>query len=69
MRYLPRLLGVLVTAAGVAYLPWIDPELAAAVVPVTRIPAGIGQFALALWLLAVGLDPRRWPEVPPQAAR
>ncbi len=67
-RFLPRALGLLVAAAGAAYLPYVEPEIAAVVVSWVLIPAAIGQFALALWLLLFGLDARRWPERPPLAA-
>lgn len=57
--FMPRILGLLVAAAGLAYLPFLYPPLAAAVLPWALIPAAIGQIALTLWLLIVGLNDGR----------
>ncbi len=60
--FLPRLVGVLIALAGFAYLPFLSPQLARSLMPYILIPAGLGQIALTLWLLFMGVDPGRWSE-------
>ncbi|MEJ2382631.1 MAG: DUF4386 domain-containing protein [Gammaproteobacteria bacterium] len=62
--YLPRLLGVLVSAAGFAYLiggytRFLFPDYVAAVSPV-YIVAIVSEVSLCLWLLIKGVDMRQW---------
>jgi hypothetical protein len=65
--FLPRTIGVLLAIDGVAYLVYsftdiLSPDAAANLVPWIQLPALIGEGALCLWLLAVGVDARRWRE-------
>lgn len=60
--FLPRILGVLVALAGLAYLPFLSPPLAGSLLPYILIPAGIGQVSLTLWLLVIGVNHQRWVE-------
>ena len=62
-RYLPRILGVLMQLAGVAYLAnsfalLLAPALASILL---LIPAAVAELSLALWLLVKGVDLRTWP--------
>lgn len=52
---LPKTVGLLMCAAGVAYLPYLVPTLPRYVMPYHLIPAGVGQIAFALWLLVFGV--------------
>jgi hypothetical protein len=61
-QFMPRILGVLVALAGFAYLPFLSPPLARSLLPYILIPAGVGQIALTLWLLAAGVNAERWRE-------
>ncbi|MDN3921217.1 DUF4386 domain-containing protein [Roseateles violae] len=68
--YLPRLLGPLMAAAGLAYLInsaalLLAPALADALFPAILAPAFVGELALALWLLIKGVDRDRWAEARP----
>src|SRR5207248_11584629 len=66
--YLPRLLGLLLIIGGVAYLA---NSLISLLAPGTLSgkalyllgPAGLAEIALALWLLAFGVNARRWHEM------
>ncbi len=62
---LPRLLGVLLIAAGAGYLVnsfalLLAPALADRLFPWVLIPSFVGELALSLWLLARGLDAQAW---------
>ena len=53
---LPRLLGVLLAVAGLAYLVnsfalLLAPDLARLLFPAVLLPAFVGELAFALWLL------------------
>lgn len=62
--YLPRVIGVLLVAAGVVYLVgtylrfWV-PEAVGAFEMVYMVPL-IAETSFALWLLVRGVDERRW---------
>lgn len=63
-RYLPRVLGVLATAAGIVYLigsytRFLFPESVSLVSPI-YIVAFVSELAICLWLLVKGVDVRRW---------
>jgi hypothetical protein len=62
---LPWLLGVLLGIAGICYVVnsaalLLHPPLASALFPAILLPAFIGELALALWLLAKGVDASAW---------
>ena len=66
-RYIPRVLGVLVVAAGFVYLigsytRFLAPSYIAAVSPI-YIVAIISEVSLCLWLLVKGVSMRRWEEM------
>jgi hypothetical protein len=63
--FLPRTIGVLLAVDGLAYLcssftDILAPEAAAHLVPWIQLPALVGEGALCLWLLVVGIDLDRW---------
>jgi hypothetical protein len=65
--YMPRILGVLVVAAGVVYLigsytRFLAPGYVAAVSPI-YIVAIVSEVSLCLWLLVKGVNVRRWEEM------
>jgi hypothetical protein len=65
--FLPRTIGVLLAIDGLAYLCYsftdiLAPGAAAQLVPWIQLPALIGEGALCLWLLVVGIDQDRWTQ-------
>jgi hypothetical protein len=64
-EYLPRFLGYLLFAAGVAYLfnsfaLLLAPDVASTAFPVFAAVAFVGEFSLALWLVAKGVNLPAW---------
>jgi Domain of unknown function (DUF4386) len=64
-RFLPRAIGVLLAVDGAAYLLYsfafvLAPGFAVHLVPWIQLPALVGEGALCLWLLLVGVDVTRW---------
>jgi hypothetical protein len=66
--FLPRVLGVLVAFAGAGYLTLLSPPLAHALSPFNLAPAALGEPALMLWLLIVGVNAPRWKEQAAEAS-
>ena len=60
--FLPRALGILMSLAGLGFLTFLWPPLANAISPVVLLAGLIGEGALTVWLLAFGVDDRRWKE-------
>ena len=60
--FLPRVLGVLMALGGLGWLTFASPSLSHALYPYNLAPGIIGEGALTLWLLAVGLNEQRWNE-------
>jgi hypothetical protein len=58
--FLPRVLGVLLIVAGLGWLTHVHPPLAKRLGALAMAPGMIGEGALTLWLLVVGVDPERW---------
>lgn len=63
--FVPRVIGVLLAIDGLAYLIYsftnlLVPGFAAQLVPWIQAPALIGEGALCLWLLVVGVNVARW---------
>jgi Domain of unknown function (DUF4386) len=56
--FLPRFLGVLMAIAGLGWLTFVSPSLAHHLY--AYIPGIVGEGALTLWLLVVGLNEKRW---------
>ncbi len=74
--YLPKPVGVLMAAAGAAYLInsfslMLSPALATRLFPFILLPSLVGESSLALWLLFKGVNETRFPNTewcPSQAA-
>lgn len=64
--FLPRILGVLMTFAGLGWLTFLSPPFAHHLYLYILAPGIIGEGALTLWLIVMGLNEQRWRE---QAAR
>ena len=65
--FLPRAIGVLLAVDGLAYLVYsftnlVAPGLADDLVPWIQFPALLGEGALCLWLLVVGVNVERWTQ-------
>jgi hypothetical protein len=60
--FLPRILGVLMMIAGVGWSTFLSPTLANHLSPYIFVPGILGDGALTLWLLAMGLNAGRWNE-------
>jgi hypothetical protein len=60
--FMPWILGMLVAFAGVGYLTLLSPPLAHTLYPYTLAPAALGEPALMLWLLVVGVNAQRWTQ-------
>jgi hypothetical protein len=60
--FLPRILGVLMAFGGLGWLTFVSPALSSYLSPYNMVPGVLGESALTLWLLAVGVNARRWYE-------
>ena len=60
--FLPRVLGALMAIGGIGWLTFISPALSAHLLPYNMAPGVVGESALTLWLLASGVNSRRWQE-------
>jgi len=58
--FLPRILGLLMVFAGLAWLVFLWPTLARSLSPYIMAPGLIGEGALTFWLLTVGVNVPRW---------
>lgn len=63
--FVPRVLGALITLAGVCYLVnsyalFLAPELAGRMFPYILLPCFVGELGLALWLTIMGVNVERW---------
>lgn len=60
--FLPRLLGVLMAIGGLGWLTFVSPELAGQLTPYNFAPGMIGEGALTLWLVIMGVNEQRWKD-------
>lgn len=60
--FLPRVIGAVVAIAGVGWLTYLYPPLAAAVATPVAIAGAAAELALMLWLLVFGVNPTRWTD-------
>ena len=63
--YLPKVLGILIQVAGVAYAVnslavFLAPAFEAQIFPLILLPAFIGEMSLCLWLLTKGVNVDKW---------
>ncbi len=66
--FLPRSLGVLMGFAGLGWLTFLSPPLAKSLYPYVLAPGILGEGALTLWLLVMGVNAERWQEQASAAA-
>lgn len=60
--FLPRFLGVLMAFGGLGWLTFVSSTLADTLTPYNLAPGILGEGALTVWLLAVGVNAQRWQE-------
>ena len=60
--FMPRILGVLETLAGLCWLTFLWPPLAHYLSPYNQALAAPGELSLMLWLLVMGVSNERWNE-------
>jgi Domain of unknown function (DUF4386) len=60
--FLPRILGVLMAFAGLGWLTFLSPPLANHLSPYIFAPGILGEGALTLWLLVMGVNEQQWKE-------
>jgi hypothetical protein len=60
--FLPRILGVLMAFAGVAWLTFLWPPLANALTPYVFALGMIGEGSLTIWLVVIGVNEQRWQQ-------
>jgi len=61
--FLPRILGILMALAGLAYLIFLWPPLRRHLFfPYILIPGVVGEGSLTLWLLVMGVNVQRWKQ-------
>lgn len=67
--FLPILVGFGMMIAGVGWLTWLSPDLARLLTPYNMVPGFVGELALTLWLIVVGVDEEAWREQAHAAGR
>ena len=60
--FLPRILGLLMAFAGLAWVTYLSPPLAANLSPYNLASGILGQESVMLWLLVMGVNVQRWKE-------
>lgn len=66
-NFLPRILGVIYTIAGIGYLSnslamFLFPPILALLFPYSLLPAFIGESSMCLWLIIKGVNIQQWNE-------
>jgi uncharacterized protein DUF4386 len=60
--FLPRILALLMAIAGLGWLTFLSPPVANQLSPYIFAPGLLGEGALTLWLLVMGVNAERWRE-------
>jgi hypothetical protein len=60
--FLPKILGALMAFGGLGWLTFLSPALSSYLAPYNMAPGVIGESALTLWLLVVGVNAHRWSQ-------
>ncbi len=60
--FMPRLLGVLETFAGLCWLTFLWPPLAHYLSPYNQGLAALGELSVMFWLIVMGVNDQRWKE-------
>ena len=58
--FLPRILGVLMALAGLGWLVFLAPPLAALLLTYLEILGVLAEALLMLWLLVIGVNVKEW---------
>jgi hypothetical protein len=58
--FMPGILGVLYALAGLGYITYLVPPIANDLYPFNLAPAAVGEVAMILWLLIVGVNVEQW---------
>ncbi|MGA8689883.1 MAG: DUF4386 domain-containing protein [Methyloceanibacter sp.] len=66
--FLPRFLGVLMAFAGLGWLTYLSPPLVNYLSPYNLAASFLGEVAVFLWLLVMGVNAQRWREQATAAA-
>lgn len=61
-KFLPHFLGWAMALAGLGWLTFLSASLTSTLRPYHMAPGIIGEALLTIWLLAAGVDARRWQE-------
>lgn len=61
--FLPRLIGVLVALAGIAWLTFLYPPLSTLLLAEIEVLGFVAELVLMLWLLIRGVDNERWADL------
>jgi hypothetical protein len=72
--FFPRLLGVLMAAAGICYVVnslavILSPAISSILFPAILVPAFVGELLLALWLTVKGVNVAKWRELSALSSR
>jgi len=59
---LPRVLGALMAIAGFGWLTFLSPPLVKYLFPYNLVAGIVGEGALMVWLLLIGMNAERWKE-------
>jgi hypothetical protein len=59
--FLPRILGLLMMLAGLAFMPFLVPAFGARYLA-WMLPFAVGEVLFILWLLVKGVNAERWKE-------
>jgi hypothetical protein len=60
--FLPSILGALMALGGLGWLTFLSPQLANYLAPYNLVPGMLGEGALTLWLLVVGVKVSKWDD-------
>jgi hypothetical protein len=60
--FLPRVLGALMASGGVGWLTFLSASVAGSLSPYNMFPGILGEGALTVWLVLMGVDEQRWKE-------
>lgn len=66
--FLPRVLGVLMALAGLAWLTFLWPPMATSISPYNMAVGAAGEGSLTLWLLIMGVNVTKWKRKEENAA-
>jgi len=66
--FLPHFLGALMALGGVGWLTFVSLRLSNYLTPYNMAPGILGETALTVWLLAVGVNAERWHQQSAQAS-